>query len=108
HAWGMYLCDRGLPDKLEIKGKQGAAKCTRLALRSKASRIGSISGEWKAWETFNSRVWMPSDSKVFSMACTACRSPDITVFSGPLTPAIEICSRKGARNLLTLASSANT
>ncbi len=51
--------------------------------------MGSMSGEWKAWEMFKSCVWMPLEAKLCSSVCTDSRAPDITVFSGLLIPAME-------------------
>ena len=58
-----------------------------------SSSIGSISGEWKAWETVNWRLLIPAAASCAAIASTASRLPEMTVLSGPLTAAIDTSAR---------------
>ena len=48
------------PVTFETTPRRGAAKVTDAATASKAASIGSISGEWNAWETLRGLVRTPS------------------------------------------------
>jgi len=61
---------------------------TCLATASNSVNIGSINGEWKAWDTCNCLVLTPSNSKKLQIFVIAPLSPEITILSGPLTAAI--------------------
>ena len=55
--------------------------------------MGSISGEWNAWETVSWRLLIPAAASCAAIASTASRLPEMTVFSGPLTAAIDTSVR---------------
>ena len=55
----------------------------------KSAKIGSINGEWKAWETVRGRLLIPSAANWAASANTVVRLPAITTLAGPFTAAIE-------------------
>ena len=51
------------------------------------AKMGSISGEWNAWETVSLWLAMPAALSWVSIAATASHSPEITTSPGPLIAA---------------------
>ena len=49
--------------------------------------MGSISGEWNAWETVSGSTRIPLACKAALTFSTSVAAPEITVLSGPLTAA---------------------
>ncbi len=67
-----------------------------------------MSAEWKACETCIARLTIPRDSSPLTTMSTEPASPETTVFSGPLTAAIETAPPWGAIASATSVSSAKT
>lgn len=74
----------GRPVSVDTTGTDGRWKVTDSATSRNPSSIGSSSGEWKAWLTFNRVAVRPSRA---ASADTASSSPESTTDSGPLTAA---------------------
>jgi hypothetical protein len=73
---------------------------------SNASSTGSTSGEWKACETGSFWQRTPRAVKRSQTASTAAAAPEITVWVGALTAAIDSCAANGATASATSASAA--
>ncbi|GAT71456.1 hypothetical protein PS9374_07147 [Planomonospora sphaerica] len=76
----------GSPVTVETIGIRGAEYRTTWAIRRNSASIGSMSGEWNAWET-RSRVRLRSGSAA-ATARTSSSRPEITTEAGPLTAAM--------------------
>ena len=66
--------------------------------------MGSINGEWKAWETVSRCVLIPWAASCSVISSTASRLPEITTLAGPLTAAIETSPAYGASAVWIWAS----
>ena len=79
------------PSSLPVRFAASAilsGRCSTLAANcSNSSRIGSISGEWNACETFNGATRMSRAASASLTRSTASRRPEIVMFSGALMPA---------------------
>src|SRR5438128_178895 len=53
-----------------------------------SSRMGSMWGEWKAWETLRRLVFRPSEAKCAAIAWVVAASPEMTVVWGVLRAAM--------------------
>ena len=74
------------------------------AIWRNAANIGSMRGEWKAWETVSGRVLTPSVASFSATARTVSRLPEMTMLSGPLIAAMSTSPRWGAIAANTRAS----
>ena len=91
------------PLTLETIGIFGSLKLRVSAISANSSSIGSISGEWKAWETARRLVLLPFCSHWVRIASTASSLPEITIEVGPLIAAI--ASSLSLRAIDSVASS---
>ncbi len=68
--------------------------------------MGSISGEWKAWDTRSRDVRRPSPRNTSATASTAASTPDTTTDDGPFTAATDTSSVRCGRTSASVASTA--
>lgn len=70
-----------------------------------SSSIGSISGEWKAWDTASRLVFRPRAVKCAAMDRASVSSPEMTTARGPLSAAMPVA---GVSSGSTSSSAAST
>ncbi|MCP3060232.1 hypothetical protein LXT21_15720 [Myxococcus sp. K38C18041901] len=76
--------------------------------RANASRMGSISAEWKAWDTRKSEPRLPCLSNSPRQSRTAPSRPEMTTLRGPLSAAMETCPAYRGSSASTINGSADT
>ena len=96
------------PVRFEITVVFGAAYVIVLATAANSSRIGSITGEWNAFDVCSSLCLTPSRSNCCSTFATAAFLPEITTLPGPFTAAMATSPAYGATAAATRFSVANT